>query len=73
MKKFKILDGGRVELPRELEERWSTRFVTLEDHDEFIILRPAPDEASVPPDLEEHWPDEAMPPSTRRGSTGAGW
>lgn len=73
MKRFKIRTGGHVDLPRELGERWSTHFVSLEDHGDYVILRPAPDEASIPPEAEEHWPEEEISPSLKRGSTGAGW
>jgi hypothetical protein len=73
VKKFKIINGGHADLPKELTERWGTHFVALEDHHDYVILRPAPDEASVPRELEEPWAEEQFPPSLRRGSTGAGY
>jgi hypothetical protein len=73
MKRFKIISGGHVYLPREIEQRWGTHFATLEDHGDYLVLRPAADEASVPKDLEEHWPEDGLPESARRRSTGAGF
>jgi hypothetical protein len=73
MSRFKIVNGGHIDLPSEFKNRWGTHFVALEDHDDYVVVRPAPDEASVPREAEEHWPDEQFPPSLRRGSTGAGY
>ena len=73
MTRFKIVTGGHVDLPGELKDRWGTQFVALEDHDDYIVLRPARDEASMPPEAEEHWPEEEVPPTIRRGSSGAGY
>jgi hypothetical protein len=75
MKRFKIVSGGHVDLPTELAKRWGTEFVSLEDHDDHVILRPAPDEATLPPELREPVveAEEEISPSLQRGSTGAGF
>jgi hypothetical protein len=73
MKRCKIVSGGHVDLPSEIEQRWGTRFVALEDHDDHVVLRPAPDEATMPEGLEEHWTEDVVSPSLRRGSSGAGF
>ena len=47
MTRFKIVNGGHVNLPAEVAARWSTRFVELEDHDDHVVLRPCADEATL--------------------------
>jgi hypothetical protein len=75
MKRFKIVNGGQghVNLPAEIASRWGTRCVSLEDHGDHVVLRPAPDEASMPSEFEEslHVDDEHA--SLRRRSSGAGF
>jgi hypothetical protein len=73
MKRFKIVDGGHVNLPAEIAERWRTRFVSLEDHDDHIVLRPAPDQARLPDGLEERLHVDDADSSLRRRSSGAGF
>jgi len=73
MKKFRIIGGGHADLPKELEQRWGTRCVSLEDHDEYLVLRPAPDEGRMPADSHEHLAEEIIAPGLRRGSSGAGY
>ena len=73
MKRFKIVNGGHVNLPDELEKRWRTRFVSLEDHGDYAILRPAGDDAKLPEGLEEQIHTEATESSLRRRSSGAGF
>jgi hypothetical protein len=73
MKRFKIVDGGHVNLPAEIAERWRTRFVSLEDHDDHIVLRPAPDQTRLPDGLEERLHVDDADSSLRRRSSGAGF
>jgi hypothetical protein len=73
MKRFKIVDGGHVNLPAEIAERWRTRFVSLEDHDDHIVLRPAPDQARLPDGLEERLHVDDADSSLRRRSSGSGF
>jgi hypothetical protein len=73
MKRFKIVNGGHVNLPDEIAERWKTRFVELEDQGDHVVLRPSADEAKLPEGLadEIHTDDESA--SLRRRSSGAGF
>jgi hypothetical protein len=73
MKRFKIVNGGHVNLPAEIAERWRTRFVALEDHDDHIVLRPAADEGKLPEGLEEAIHTDNETSSLRRRSSGAGF
>ena len=73
MKRFKIVNGGHVNLPAEIAERWKTRCVSLEDAGDHIVLRPAPDEASLPGGLEVPIHTDAAESSLRRRSSGAGF
>jgi hypothetical protein len=73
MKRFKIVNGGHVNLPAEMAERWKTRFVELEDHGDHVVLRPAADEAKLPEGLEERIATDNESASLRRRSSGAGF
>ena len=73
MKRFKIVDGGHVNLPAEIAARWGTRCVSLEDHEDHVVLRPAPDEARLPEGLEERLHVDDANSSLRRRSSGAGF
>lgn len=73
MKRFKIVNGGHVNLPAEIAERWGTRFVSLEDHGDYVALHPAADEATLPEGLGEHLPEEDVSSPLRRRSSGAGF
>jgi hypothetical protein len=73
MKRFKIVNGGHVNHPAEIAERWRTRFVSLEDHDDHVVLRPAPDEAKLPEGLEENLHVDDENSSLRRRSSGSGF
>lgn len=73
MKRFKIVSGGHVNLPAELEKRWGTRFVELEDHGDFAVLRPCGDDAKLPAGLEERIGTDDAESSLRRRSSGAGF
>ena len=54
MTRFKIVNGGHVNLPAEVAARWSTRYVELEDHDDHVVLRPCADEGTLPDGLGEN-------------------
>jgi hypothetical protein len=73
MRRFKIVNGGHVNLPTEIADRWRTRFVSLEDQGDHVILRPAPDEATLPDGLGEDLSTDDASSSLRRRSTGAGF
>jgi hypothetical protein len=73
MKRFKIVNGGHVNLPAELEKRWATRFVSFEDHGDFVVLRPCGDDAKLPDGLEESIGTDNETASLRRRSSGAGF
>jgi AbrB family looped-hinge helix DNA binding protein len=44
MKRLKISRGGQISLPAPIRHRWNGSTVTLEDRDDHVILRPAPDD-----------------------------
>jgi hypothetical protein len=73
MKRLKIVNGGHVNLPAEVADRWSTRFVELEDHGDHVVLRPCSDEATLPQGLEEQLATDNETASLRRRSSGAGF
>ena len=73
MKRLKILNGGHVNLPTEVANRWSTRCVSLEDHGDYVVLRPAADEGTLPAGLEEAINTDNESSSLRRRSSGAGF
>jgi hypothetical protein len=74
MKRFKVMTGGHVELPREFHKRWRTECVELEDHGEYVVLRPAPNAPGLGPrEGEDFWPEPDVPLGMRRGSSGAGY
>lgn len=73
MKRFKIVDGGHVNLPADIADRWGTRFVSLEDHGDHVVLRPAEDQARFPDGLADHMPEEDVSSPLRRRSSGAGF
>jgi hypothetical protein len=47
--------------------------VALEDHGDHVVLRPAPDEASMPTELEESLHVDNELSSLRRRSSGSGF
>jgi len=73
MKRFKIVNGGHVNLPAEVADRWSTRFVELEDHGDHFVLRPCEDNAKLPEGLGEELATDNETQSLRRRSSGAGF
>jgi hypothetical protein len=73
MKRLKILNGGHVNLPAEVAARWGTRCVSLEDHGDHVVLRPAADEARLPDGLADDINTDNESASLRRRSSGAGF
>jgi hypothetical protein len=73
MKRFKIVNGGHVNLSAEIADRWRTRYVSLEDHGDHVVLRPAADEASLPQGLADDISTDNESASLRRRSSGAGF
>jgi len=73
MRRFKIVNGGHVNLPAEIAERWRTRFVSLEDHGDHLVLRPAADEGALPHELGEQLSTDDSSSSLRRRSSGSGF
>lgn len=73
MKRFKIVNGGHVNLPAEVAARWSTRFVELEDHGDYFVLKPCADEGTVPGGFGEDIATDNETSSLRRRSSGAGF
>jgi bifunctional DNA-binding transcriptional regulator/antitoxin component of YhaV-PrlF toxin-antitoxin module len=41
MRTFKITRGGQISIPARIRHRWKTTAVTLEDFDDYVVLRPA--------------------------------
>jgi bifunctional DNA-binding transcriptional regulator/antitoxin component of YhaV-PrlF toxin-antitoxin module len=41
MRTFKITRGGQISIPAGIRHRWKTTAVTLEDFDDYVVLRPA--------------------------------
>jgi hypothetical protein len=73
MKRFKIVNGGHVNLPAEIADRWRTRFVELEDHDDHVVLRPTGDESKLPAEITDEIRTDNENASLRRRSSGAGF
>jgi hypothetical protein len=73
MKRFKIVNGGHVNLPAEIADRWGTRFVSLEDHGDHVVLAPAEDQEKLPEELAEAIHTDNESASLRRRSSGAGF
>jgi bifunctional DNA-binding transcriptional regulator/antitoxin component of YhaV-PrlF toxin-antitoxin module len=44
MKRLKISKGGQISVPAALRHRWGGSTVTLEDHGDHAVIRPAPDD-----------------------------
>jgi hypothetical protein len=73
MKRMKIISGGHVDVPASIQKRWGTHSVLLEDHGEYIVVRPTADEAAPSVEPEERWPTETTAEGGRRASSGAGY
>lgn len=43
-KRMKISKGGQVSIPATIRNRWGTSTVAMEDHGDWIVLQPAPDD-----------------------------
>jgi bifunctional DNA-binding transcriptional regulator/antitoxin component of YhaV-PrlF toxin-antitoxin module len=44
MKRLRITRGGQISVPAELRHRWGASVVTIEDHGDHAVIRPAPDD-----------------------------
>lgn len=44
MRTARITRGGQVTFPAAVRNRWGTSVVTVEDHGDHLILRPAPED-----------------------------
>lgn len=44
IKRLAISRGGQISVPATVRKRWGTRSVLAEDHGDWLILRPAPDD-----------------------------
>ncbi len=42
--RMKISKGGQVSIPAAIRHRWGTSTVAMEDHGDWIVLQPAPDD-----------------------------
>jgi AbrB family looped-hinge helix DNA binding protein len=42
--RMKVTRGGQVSIPASIRHRWGTSTVTLTDHGDSIVIRPAPDD-----------------------------
>jgi hypothetical protein len=40
----KITAGGQVSLPAPVRRRWRTKTVRVEDHGDYVVVRPLPDD-----------------------------
>jgi bifunctional DNA-binding transcriptional regulator/antitoxin component of YhaV-PrlF toxin-antitoxin module len=45
MRLVTVTRAGQLSLPADVRRRWSARRVALEDHDDYVVLRPLPDDA----------------------------
>jgi hypothetical protein len=44
VRRLVISRGGQVSVPSVVRARWGTRAVLAEDHGDYLLLRPAPDD-----------------------------
>ena len=44
MNSYKITTSGQVSIPASVRRRWRTRSVRVEDHGEYVVVRPVPDD-----------------------------
>jgi bifunctional DNA-binding transcriptional regulator/antitoxin component of YhaV-PrlF toxin-antitoxin module len=40
----RISKGGQISVPAEIRHRWGSSSLSLEDHGDHVVLRPAPDD-----------------------------
>jgi bifunctional DNA-binding transcriptional regulator/antitoxin component of YhaV-PrlF toxin-antitoxin module len=45
MRLVTVTRAGQLSLPAEVRRRWGARRVALEDHEDYVVLRPLPDDA----------------------------
>jgi bifunctional DNA-binding transcriptional regulator/antitoxin component of YhaV-PrlF toxin-antitoxin module len=45
MRLVTVTRAGQLSLPADVRRRWGARRVALEDHDEYVVLRPLEDDA----------------------------
>ena len=41
---YRITTSGQVSIPVEVRRRWQTRKVEVEDHGDYVVVRPVPDD-----------------------------
>jgi bifunctional DNA-binding transcriptional regulator/antitoxin component of YhaV-PrlF toxin-antitoxin module len=44
MKPTSVTRGGQISLPAEIRRRWGTKRVSVEDHGDYAVVRPVPDD-----------------------------
>jgi hypothetical protein len=44
VKRLVISKGGQVSVPAAVRHRWRTRTVLAEDHGDYLVIRPAPED-----------------------------
>jgi bifunctional DNA-binding transcriptional regulator/antitoxin component of YhaV-PrlF toxin-antitoxin module len=44
MTRLKITRGGQISVPARIRHRWGGSTLSLEDHGDHVVLRPAPDD-----------------------------
>jgi bifunctional DNA-binding transcriptional regulator/antitoxin component of YhaV-PrlF toxin-antitoxin module len=44
MKTGRITSGGQLSIPAAVRRRWGTTTVALEDHGDYVVIRPVPDD-----------------------------
>jgi virulence-associated protein VagC len=71
VKRFKIVGGGELALPKEFEKRWETHTVSIEDLGDHLVVHPV---LEVTEQTDDEWVDveKKIPGATRRtgGPTG---
>jgi virulence-associated protein VagC len=65
VKRFKIVGGGEIALPKEFEKRWETHSVSVEDHGDHLVVRPV---LEVTEQTDDEWADvDGTLPAARQG------
>jgi bifunctional DNA-binding transcriptional regulator/antitoxin component of YhaV-PrlF toxin-antitoxin module len=49
MPRLKISRGGQISVPAAIRHRWGGSTLALEDHGNYVVLRPAPDDPIAAP------------------------
>ena len=73
MKRFKIVNGGHVNLPAEIATQMADAIRLAGGSCDHVVLRPAADEGTMPEGLEEAINTDDETSSLRRRSSGAGF